>query len=307
MSIKTTKYDYIEKCKKAHAVEWDYSRLDYKGLDEKVEIGCPIHGYFWQNAYSHSIGMGCKNCANDYKVKSKLLGKQEYVDRANNIHSSFFDYTNLRYKGLNTKGIITCPIHNDFNIFLKDHLKKGCPKCNIEIKFEKLRIESESKFFKKVKEVHPEGYTYPRFKYVNAHTLSIITCDIHGDFEQTPNIHIRGGNCKKCANSNVSKPEIEVQDFVKSLGFEIITNNRKIIKPLELDIFIPSLKKAIEFNGDWWHYNEKNPNSRGEEYHQNKTKMCNSLGIDLLHIRESEWINNRKVVVNQIKKLLKIQ
>lgn len=90
MSIKTTKYDYIEKCKKAHAVEWDYSRLDYKGLDEKVEIGCPEHGYFWQNAYSHSIDMGCKECANELNSKRVLLKKEEYVANANKKHNFFF-------------------------------------------------------------------------------------------------------------------------------------------------------------------------------------------------------------------------
>ena len=41
-------------------------------------------------------------------------------------------------------------------------------------------------------------YNYDKFVYVNAHTKSIITCPIHGDFEQTPSNHLQGKGCKEC-------------------------------------------------------------------------------------------------------------
>ncbi|MDR1019006.1 MAG: hypothetical protein LBM02_09950 [Lachnospiraceae bacterium] len=44
-----------------------------------------------------------------------------------------------------------------------------------------------------------------------------------------------GNSCPKCT-TQISKPEIEVQEFVKGLGFEIQTNNLSIIKHYELDI-----------------------------------------------------------------------
>jgi hypothetical protein len=48
----------------------------------------------------------------------------------------------------------------------------------------------------------------------------------------------------------------EIYDFIKDnyTGI-IIENDRKIIKPLEIDIYIPSHKFAIEYNGSLFHGN----------------------------------------------------
>ena len=70
---------------------------------------------------------------------------------------------------------------------------------------------------------------------------------------------------------------------------KIQTSNRKYIYPYELDIYIPSLKKAIEFNGEWWHYNHSNPNCKPRGYHAMKSNLCREKGIKLLHIREDLW------------------
>ena len=42
-------------------------------------------------------------------------------------------------------------------------------------------------------------YSYDKFVYINAHTKSIITCPIHGDFEQTPTNHVHAKQgCTAC-------------------------------------------------------------------------------------------------------------
>ena len=48
-------------------------------------------------------------------------------------------------------------------------------------------------------------YNYDKFVYINAHTKSIITCPIHGDFEQTPDAHKTGSGCKKCWKDKYSQ------------------------------------------------------------------------------------------------------
>ena len=304
MSRKLTQDEFLTKCIKNQKISWDYSRLEYKGLDYHIEVGCPVHGFIFQNAYSHSIGLGCKQCADEVKSKEYLLSRKEYIEKANKKHNFFFTYDNFVYKGMDKKAIVTCPIHGDFEILASNHLKRGCSHCNNEIKKERIRLQNELNFFKKIKDIHPTGYTYPRFEYINAHKPAIITCDKHGDFKQKPNLHIRGHGCPKCGVGNISKREIEVQEFVKSLGYELEFNTRKIIKPYELDIYIPKLNKAIEFNGEWWHYSEKNPNSRGEEYHNMKTEMCDKLGIKLIHLRESDWNSNKILQKEKIKKFI---
>jgi hypothetical protein len=54
-------------------------------------------------------------------------------------------------------------------------------------------------FIKKAKLVHCDKYDYDKVVYTTTHTKVIITCPIDGDFEQTPNVHLNGSGCQKCA------------------------------------------------------------------------------------------------------------
>lgn len=110
--------------------------------------------------------------------------------------------------------------------------------------------------------------------------------------------------CPHCnKTSNMSKWEIEIQDFVKSLGFkDIEVGNHSILNSKELDIYIPSKKVAIECDGVYYH-NEK---FIDKDYHLNKTKECEKLGIRLLHIFEDEWREKREIIQSIIKSALGI-
>lgn len=91
------------------------------------------------------------------------------------------------------------------------------------------------------------------------------------------------------AVSGFSHVEIEVKDYIKSLGFDPVST-RQIIKPYELDIYISEKNLAIEFNGLYWHSSgSKETDKEKSKYHLMKTDMCESKGIQLLHIFENEW------------------
>jgi hypothetical protein len=91
-------------------------------------------------------------------------------------------------------------------------------------------------------------------------------------------------------------------EFISSLGIDNIqTNNRTLIKPLELDIVLPDQKIAIEYNGLYWHSESNNINST---YHLYKTNKCKELGYRLIHIFEDEWIFKRNIVKNRLKSLM---
>ncbi len=55
-------------------------------------------------------------------------------------------------------------------------------------------------FIIKAKDKHGDRYEYSKTVYIKARTKVIITCPIHGDFEQTPDNHVRGKGkgCIKC-------------------------------------------------------------------------------------------------------------
>jgi len=99
----------------------------------------------------------------------------------------------------------------------------------------------------------------------------------------------------------ISSFEFELFDFIKKQYQGIIlTNEKNIIDSLELDIYLPELKLAFEFNGLYWHceiHKDKN-------YHLNKTEECEKQEIHLVHIYEDDWIYKQDIVKSRILNLL---
>ena len=78
-----------------------------------------------------------------------------------------------------------------------------------------------------------------------------------------------------------------------------ISNNRKIIYPLELDMVLPDYKLAIEYDGVYWHSDEY----KDQNYHLNKTLECNNKGIQLFHIFDTDDIDIWKSMISNKLKL----
>ena len=96
-------------------------------------------------------------------------------------------------------------------------------------------------------------------------------------------------------NDKVSHCEKEIYEYCCDLlsKEEVISEDRNLLKAngtyKELDIFIPSKKVAIEYNGAYWHqFHEKT-------YHLNKTKMCEEKGVRLIHIWEDLWYSKKDI------------
>lgn len=101
--------------------------------------------------------------------------------------------------------------------------------------------------------------------------------------------------------SPTSGLEKSVSVFIKSIySGEIIENDRKILKGKELDIYLPELNIAFEFNGIYWH-NEFN---KPRYYHQDKSLECREKGIQLIHIWEDDWVYRNDIVKDIIKSKL---
>ena len=91
--------------------------------------------------------------------------------------------------------------------------------------------------------------------------------------------------------------EIGLLNFIKeNYNGEILINKRDIIPPLELDIYLPELKLAFEFNGLYWH-NEINKNN---DYHLNKTEECEKKDIQLIQIWEDNWLYSQNIIKSMI-------
>lgn len=91
--------------------------------------------------------------------------------------------------------------------------------------------------------------------------------------------------------------EQEIYEYCRTLLGNRVTiecNTRQIIKNeegkcLELDLYIPEKRLAIEYNGIYYH------SSKDKNYHLTKTEACESKGIRLLHIWEDLWTSKKEI------------
>jgi hypothetical protein len=93
---------------------------------------------------------------------------------------------------------------------------------------------------------------------------------------------------------------VKAQNTLKDTLMLNDENIKKIIPPLELDIYIPSKSIAIELNGLYWHSEIYKDNN----YHLNKTNQCELKSIKLIHVFEDEWLYKKNIVKSRIKNIL---
>ena len=69
-------------------------------------------------------------------------------------------------------------------------------------------------FIEKSIRSHTVLYDYSKVIYINGDTEVIIGCPIHGDFNQKPNIHVRGSDCPLCSRVKQVKKRSTTEDFI---------------------------------------------------------------------------------------------
>ena len=233
----------------------------------------------------------------------KKLTKEEFINKAILKHGDIFDYDKVDYISHKKEVEIFCKKHGYFKIIANNLLNgRGCQKCGKIKNHINLKTNNEE-YIERCNKIHDYKYDYSLTKYINQKIKIKIICPIHGLFEQYPNNHVRGNGCRKCYKT-ISKGEIEVSNFIKEIGYNTQTGNRKLISPFEIDIYIPLLKKGIEFNGEYWHYDNRNKNKKKSGYHAMKSNLCRKKGIKLLHIREDLWIKDKEKMKKVIEKFL---
>lgn len=103
--------------------------------------------------------------------------------------------------------------------------------------------------------------------------------------------------------SPISGEEMGLLFFIKSIySGTIVENDRKILNGKELDIYLPNMNLAFEFNGVYWH-NEFN---KSISYHQDKSINCMKKNIQLIYIWEDDWNYKKDIVKDIIKSKLNL-
>lgn len=137
-----------------------------------------------------------------------LIGNLKYNNK--------FDYSKVEYVDRNTKMCIICPEHGEFLQSAKDHLSEAkvfaCPVCAKIGKSAGFAEKGQESFLIKAFERFGDKYDYSKVNYTTNKNKIIITCPIHGDFEQTPNGHLKSEGCPKCTRESkkIHVPEKQV-------------------------------------------------------------------------------------------------
>jgi hypothetical protein len=91
-------------------------------------------------------------------------------------------------------------------------------------------------------------------------------------------------------------------------------DERYVAKKFELDIYIPELRKGIEFDGTYWHsakgLKRGRPNWSDEQienYHALKDSFFKDKGIDIIHIREADWVSDKLECLKKVEEFLGVQ
>ena len=165
----------------------------------------------------------------------------------------------------------------------------------------KKNFGNTEKFVNACKEIYGDTLLYDKVEYTSANNKVIITCPKHGEFVKYPYqlLNDKEG-CPICATlKNGSIGQEQVTKFISDLGFNVLRNH-SLPNGRELDIYIPELNIAFEYNGLFWHSETHRPNN----YHRDKTRFCNSNGIRLFHIFEDEWEFKQDIVKARICSIL---
>lgn len=193
-----TRETFIERANSKHGNLFDYSNVLHVDRNTKVEIICKNHGSFYQTPNGHLSGCGCNKCAIEQNASKNRHSEESVISKFIQIHGYRYDYSKVKYINTNTKVIIGCSIHGEFEQKPTKHLRgQGCNLCSykdIGVNQTKSGVQLLDEFHN----VHGTLYDYSKVVYTRMKDPIVIGCPIHGDFIQKAVTHWNGCGCPIC-------------------------------------------------------------------------------------------------------------
>lgn len=278
---------------------------------------CDCDTVFHTTAYLYqksSDGKRCLSCKHRLAI-SGTDQRSEYIKRCVDVLGGYYSYDLIpeTFKAKDYIDIV-CPEHGVFSAEAHAHSKGkyGCPKCKVE-KVTAATRSNVTDFIVRANDVHRYRYNYSNVVYVNAKTPIQIICPAHGDFKQTPDVHLRGSGCPRC---RASSPIQEICNAVHKQGLSTITEKTFDVcvgdsKKLRFDVFVPELALCIEYDGPhhmgpFKYGNMSDEQAAGafakqQQYDHVKDAYCDANQLDLIRIPYTEY-NPGAIVTSYIAK-----
>ena len=175
------------------------------------------------------------------------LDRENFIRRSNKIYDDLYDYSEVNYVNQNIAVKIKCPYHGYFYVPPKKHLTgdSGCLGCMSDL----LHLTREE-FIKRANKLYGGIYDYSKVVYINYKKPVIIICKKHGEFKQSPLLHLKSKQlgCPRCRET---KLEVELREFFteKNIKFE---SQKKFdwLHAQAFDFYLPDYNTAIECQGN---------------------------------------------------------
>ena len=201
--------EFIKQCKEKYGDKFLWDKIVYNGKRKKMKFYIDNEKYIemFPDNFLASNSLFKTKKVKLKNIKDKIFRQNQFIEKAKKKYNDRYDYSKVKYVNNNTKVCIICPVHGEFYVKPSTFISKryrGCPLCLKE----NFREKQKENFIKCAKKIHKNKYDYSKFKYINAHSKGIIICPVHGEFCQTPNMHLSGKGCPKCVGKNLSKDEL---------------------------------------------------------------------------------------------------
>lgn len=132
----------------------------------------------------------------------------------------------------------------------------------------------------------------------SAYRVHLVCSKGHNWASHAYSIRKQSPSCPLCQGSS---GEQELFDYIRSIlppEVEIQRNNRTVASPYEADIYIPSLKIAIEYNGLFWHSEAR---QKEHYYHYNKLQAFHDAGVQLIMVWEDDFLYKTSIVKDMLR------
>lgn len=303
---------FLEKALVKFGDKFDYSKVDYVNSNTNIIVICPIHGEFETTPSKFLQSKhGCRKCSFEESHKLQRKTTEQFIDECKSIWKNKYTYEKVKYIDSDTKVIITCLEHGDFETRPADFIRgHGCPKCKNKIISETNNNKKDTleSFIEKAILVHKNKYKYDKVVYIDSRSPVIITCPKHGDFKQLPSNHLSGNGCSKCSNS---RGEMLLDKILNDMSipyysqYKIEFENNTYF--LDFYIEADSKKYCIEYHGQQ-HY-EPVEHFGGIERFKKQIirdyKIREYCFLNKIQLLEINYTWNEQIISEYVNKLLK--
>ena len=289
---------FIERVKQVHGNKYDYSKVVYKNNKAKICVICPKHGEFLIGAAHFLNGVGCKKCSSEKKRKMYTKPLETFIEESRQVHNNKYDYSKVDYINGDTKVKIICPIHGEFFQTPHNHIRgNGCPQCKRAF-LNKVKTKGTAKFIEQAKEIHGDKYDYSKVEYTNKDKKVCIICPVHGEFLQSPKVHLQGHGCPTCKSS---KLEMKIEALLSENSIKFIAQcgktNLEWLQRQRLDFYLPDYKIGIECQGGQ-HFKPVKRFGGDDTFKsiiirdKRKKQLCNEHNVRLLYFSDKQYEDN---------------